>query len=70
MAEEKSYRVQGLGTPCNFIFPRIVEKGEVISVGRPSVEVNNGDVIKLDPFFANKLIKQGKLLEIKEKAVK
>ena len=59
--KEKEYVVQNLGTPSRFVFPRIMEKGKVISEGRVDIEVKNGDKIKLLPVYAGRLIRQGYL---------
>ena len=65
--ETKKYIVQNLGTPCEIVFPRVVEKGKVILQGRGNMLVKNGDEIELLPEQAEKLLRCGYLKEIKTK---
>ena len=67
---KNEYEVNVLGSPCRLEFPRMVIKGKVISEGRTDIRINSGDIIELEEFFAEGLVKKGILKEIKKKAVK
>lgn len=65
---EKKYIVQNLGTPSEFMFPRVFDKAnnKIIHVGRPTIDVKNGDEISLLPEQADRLVRQGYLKEVKK----